>query len=116
MNLIASNESFDLLVQYNEIKHRLDTIESYVKQIHTKKDDCASNGSDLVNGRHQSTNNANLYTSILTNGYSLLGRQHQHLTNNDDGSRRAFVTLLFIAWLIGLLSAISLSKFHSFFF
>jgi hypothetical protein len=113
----SSNENLNLLIQYNEIKQRLDIIENSLKNINNKFD-CNTNKeeSKLMN---QQNEKKSLY--LLDNSVNENNKKSLKLINNDLNKKQELTScnsyltfnnlaIALFAWLIGLMSAI-FSKF-----
>lgn len=99
---IATNESYDLLVQYNDIKQRLDLIEDNLSKLNKKFDSNIQTSSHL--------NVRQLESSVKKSEIQVNESFKKHvLTKNTFKNELFNKTNLFVAllaWIIGLISAV----------
>ena len=104
---ISTNESYDLLVQYNDIKQRLDQIEDNLKQINCKFDPKGEDESeDIV---HRVSHKSSIDNRFM---HSKVSNERSHFSNF---LKSPFMIIALIAWIFGLLTAIFSRKFVSLF-
>ena len=111
-NYISTNESYDLLVQYNDIKQRLDQIEDNLKQINSKFDPKGEDKSENIVHKFS-------HKSLIDNGF--MHNKNFGLISNAERShfsnflKSPIMIIALIAWIFGLLTAIFSRKFVSLF-
>jgi hypothetical protein len=119
---IAPNESYDLFVQYNDIKQRLDHIEDNLNKINKKIDTNLSLITNRIESIEQKQSTTNTHSTNIKYNQSLydyLNNRNSNTTNNNNNKSNAHLSQLLtrnhllialLAWLFGLISVIISQK------
>lgn len=112
---IVTNESYDLLVQYNDIKQRLDHIEDNLSKLGKKIDSSmqitSTNQTNQLQHQQHNVRQTQLNEGFFSKKEIQVNEsfKKQHLTKNSQTNELFTKTNLFVAllaWLIGLISAV----------
>ncbi len=125
---IAPNESYDLFVQYNDIKQRLEHIEDNLNKINKKIDTNLSLITNRIESIEQkqstTTTNTNTHSTNIKYNQSLydyLNNRNSNTTNNNNNNNKSnahlsqlltrnHLLIALLAWLFGLISVIISQK------
>lgn len=105
--ILVSNESYDLIVQYNDIKQRLESIEDYLKQMNKRKDtehtfmQLAKINRNLINNHNNNTTNNSNTSNYFFNNFLF-----NLFSSSNSRNLKSMTFVLFLAWLVGIISAI----------
>ena len=111
--MLVTNESYDLLVQYNDIKQRLDHIEDNLTKINHKIDSNQATSSQIM--KLNTETDSLLRSKALNktvNDYinkTMFASRNQRYLSQIITKTNLFIALL--AWFVGLFSAILSQKF-----